>query len=62
MVLQANTISSSVIISGGAILIESVQCKNQSVIKKTTFYCVVYYNGDAVDTAFITVNVLPNAK
>ncbi len=33
-----------------------------SVFKKTTFYCIVYYNGDAVDTAFITVNVLPNPK
>lgn len=31
-----------------------------NVFKKSTYYCVLYYNGDAVDTAFITIDVLPN--
>ncbi len=30
-----------------------------SVFKKTSLFCVVYYNGDALDTAHITIDVLP---
>lgn len=38
---------------------EISQTLNISVFKKTSLFCVVYYNGDAVDTAFITIDVLP---
>lgn len=33
-----------------------------NVFKKTSLYCVVYYNGDAVDTAYITIDVIPTPK
>jgi gliding motility-associated-like protein len=33
-----------------------------TVFKKTSLFCVVYYNGDAIDTAFITIDVLPIPK
>lgn len=33
-----------------------------TVFKSTKIYCVVYYNGDAVDTAFKTIEVIPNSR
>lgn len=33
-----------------------------TLFNKTNLYCVVYYNGDAIDTAFITIDVLPIPK
>ncbi len=33
-----------------------------TLFEKTSLYCVVYYNGDAIDTAFITIDVLPIPK
>lgn len=30
-----------------------------NVFQKTTVWCVVFYNGDAVDTAYATIDVLP---
>ncbi len=41
---------------------ETTQDISVTVYKETTLYCVVYYNGDAVDTAFITIQVLPTPK
>lgn len=41
---------------------ETTQTISMNVFKKTDLYCVVYYNGDAVDTAFITINVLEVPK
>ena len=38
---------------------EMSQSISINVFQKTTIYCVVYYNGDAVDTAFATIDVLP---
>lgn len=33
-----------------------------TLYKTTKIYCVVYYNGDAVDTAFKTIEVIPNSR
>ena len=33
-----------------------------TLFKTTKIYCVLYYNGDAVDTAFKTIEVLPNSR
>lgn len=41
---------------------ESTREITATIYEKTRFSCVVYYNGDAVDTAFIDINVLPNFK
>lgn len=41
---------------------ETAQTINLNVFKKTSLFCVVYYNGDAIDTAFITIDVLPIPK
>ncbi len=41
---------------------ETSQTINLNVFNKTSLFCVVYYNGDAIDTAFITIDVLPIPK
>lgn len=33
-----------------------------NIYQKTSLYCVVYYNGDAIDTAYITIDVMPIPK
>ncbi len=33
-----------------------------TLFKTTKIYCVLYYNGDAVDTAFKTIEVIPNSR
>ena len=38
---------------------EVSQTINLTLFQKTTVSCIVYYNGDAVDTAYATIDVLP---
>lgn len=40
----------------------TTQNLNLTVFKKTSLFCVVYYNGDALDTAYITIDVIPVPK
>jgi gliding motility-associated-like protein len=33
-----------------------------TLFKTTKIFCVLYYNGDAIDTAFKTISVIPNSR
>ena len=41
---------------------ESTREITATIYEKTVFSCIVFYNGDAVDTAFIEINVVPSFK